>query len=180
MCVEESKRQFAPVLFIAKPSAIITMSYMKTLTLIPLFFFTFAVHAQNFQGNQEDIDLILSNIKGFSNAVMNSAYQSIGDAYTDDAKIFPNNREIIKGREAIIRYWILPEGVQTKYHKITPEEIKIMGNEAYDYGYYEGITLRADGTEASWKGKYVIVSEKVNQDWKMYLGYLEWNKGLTK
>lgn len=146
---------------------------MKTLSLISLFFFSFAIHAQNFQGNQEDIDLILSNIKDFSSAVMNSEYQSIGHAYTDDAKIFPNNREIIKGREAIIGYWTLPKGVQTKYHKITPEEIKIIGTEAYDYGYYEGITIRADGTESSWKGKYVIVWKKINQDWKMYLDI--WN-----
>lgn len=146
---------------------------MKTLPLISLLFFSFAIHSQNFQGNQEDIDLILANIKAFSSAVMSSEYQSIGDAYTDDAKIFPNNREIIKGREAIIRYWTLPEGVQTKYHKITPEEIRIIGNEAYDYGYYEGTTLRADGTEASWKGKYVIIWKKIEDNWKMYLDI--WN-----
>lgn len=146
---------------------------MKALPLLSFLFLSFAIHAQKFQGNQEDIDAILSNIKGFSSAVMSSEYQSIGDAYTDDAKIFPNNREIIKGREAIIRYWTLPEGIKTKYHKITPEEIKIIGNEAYDYGFYEGTTLRADGSEASWKGKYVIIWKKVNQDWKMYLDI--WN-----
>ena len=139
-----------------------------------MLFFSSSLYSQNLQGNQEDIDLILSNIKSFSNSVINSDYQSIGMAYTDDAKIFPNNREIIQGREAIVRFWTLPEGVQTKYHKIIPEEIKIIGNEAYDYGYYEGITLRPDGTESSWKGKYVIIWKKINQDWKMYLDI--WNR----
>lgn len=118
--------------------------------------------------------MILSNIKDFSISVMKSDYQSIGMAYTVDAKIFPNNMDILEGREAIIEYWTLPEGVQIKYHKITPEEIKVLDNEAYDYGYYEGTTRRSDGTEVSWKGKYVIIWRKIDQEWKMYLDI--WNR----
>ena len=147
---------------------------MKTLTLISFLILSGTIHSQNFQGSQEDIDMILSNIKDFSNAVMRSDYPTIGDAYTVDAKIFPNNRDIIQGREAIIKYWTLPEGVQTKYHKIIPEEIKVLGNEAYDYGYYEGTTKRSDGSESNWKGKYVIIWRKVDQEWKMYLDI--WNR----
>lgn len=147
---------------------------MKTLILVTFLFISCSITSQINEGNQEDINMIISNIKDFSVAVMNSDYQSIGMAYTIDAKIFPNNTDIIHGREAIIKYWTLPEGVQTKYHKITPEEIKILGNEAYDYGYYEGTTLRSNGTESSWKGKYVIVWKKINQDWKMYLDI--WNR----
>jgi len=130
--------------------------------------------SKNYVGNQDDIDKILTNTKDFSNFVMNSDYDSIGRAYTSDAKIFPNNKEIIKGREAIIKYWTLPEGVQTKYHRVNPEEIKILGNEAYDYGYYEGTTLRSIGTESKWKGKYVIIWRKIDQQWKIYLDL--WNR----
>ena len=147
---------------------------MKAFTFILILFFTSTITSQTFTGNPEDINTILSNIKDFSAAVMRSDYQSIGQAYTVDAKIFPNNRDIIQGREAIIRYWSLPEGVQTKYHKINPEEIKVLGKEAYDYGYYEGTTRRADGSEANWKGKYVIIWRKVDQEWKMYLDI--WNR----
>ncbi len=144
------------------------------LTSLFVLLLSCSLTAQTYSGNQEDIDRILSNIKDFSISVMNSDYASIGRAYTVDAKIFPNNTDIIRGREAIIGYWTLPEGVQIKYHKITPEEIKILGNEAYDYGYYEGTTRRADGTELSWKGKYVIIWRKIDQDWKMYLDI--WNR----
>ncbi len=149
------------------------MNCIKTITLISFSLLTCTITSQNYLGNQEDIDSILSNIKDFSISVMDSNYQSIGMAYTDDAKIFPNNRDIIKGREAIIDYWTLPEGLETKYHKITPEEIKIVGNEAYDYGYYQGITSRSDGTESRWKGKYVIIWKKIDQEWKIYLDI--WN-----
>ena len=147
---------------------------MRTPIFIGFLFLSGTIYSQYFEGSQEDIDTILSNIKDFSISVMNSDYESIGMAYTVDAKIFPNNTDIIQGREAIIEYWTLPEGVQIKYHKISPEEIKILGNEAYDYGYYEGTTRRSDGTESSWKGKYVIIWRKINQEWKMYLDI--WNR----
>ena len=93
--------------------------------------------------------------------------------YTVDGKIFPNNLEIIEGREKIKKYWTQPEGVKTIAHKVTPSELKIIGKEAYDYGYYEGTTRLANGDEVSWKGKYVIVWKKVGKDWKIYLDI--WN-----
>lgn len=138
------------------------------LTLISI-----SLTAQHYTGNKEDIDKILLNVKAFSVHVMNADTKAIGMAYTANAKIFPNNRDIITGREAIIGYWTLPEGLSTKYHKITPEEINVLGDEAYDYGYYEGTTLRADGSQSSWKGKYVIIWKKVNGEWKIYLDI--WN-----
>ena len=146
---------------------------MKKISLISFLFLSWLATSQVYSGEQEDIDHILSNIKDFSAAVMHSDYQSIGSAYTVDAKIFPNNVDIIQGREAIIKYWTLPKGLKTKYHKIIPSEIKVLGDEAYDYGYYEGTTLRANGTESNWKGKYVIVWKKIDQEWKIYLDI--WN-----
>ncbi len=147
---------------------------MKPLFVTLFFLFSYTtITAQSYSGNKEDINSILTNISNFSKAVMASDYQKIGNAYTVDAKIFPNNKDIIKGKKAIISYWTLPEDIKTKYHKVTPEEIKIIGNEAYDYGYYEGITLKTDGKEISWKGKYVIVWKKINKEWKIYLDI--WN-----
>ena len=90
------------------------------------------------EGNKSDVNKILNNIKNFSEHIMASNYQEIGNAYTLEAKIFPYSKEIIAGRENIIKYWVLPKGVRTNYHKITPKEIKVTGKEAYNYGYYEG------------------------------------------
>ncbi|WP_209402705.1 DUF4440 domain-containing protein [Pseudozobellia sp. WGM2] len=129
--------------------------------------------AQKYIGPQEDIDQILANAKNFSQYVMDSDYEMIGKSYTEDAKIFPNNRDILTGEEAILGYWHLPEGLETIHHKLMPEEIKVWGDEAYDYGYYEGKTKKANGEISSWKGKYVVVWRKENGDWKMYLDI--WN-----
>lgn len=104
---------------------------------------------------------------------MSENIEQIGNAYTLDAKIFPNNTSIIAGRKAIEDYWTPSGGSRIKYHNINPEEIKINGDEAYDFGYYEGISVSADGNESNWKGKYVIIWRKVEGEWKIYLDI--WN-----
>ena len=120
--------------------------------------------------------IILKNIQAFSQALMTQDYDAVVNAYTDDAKIFPGGTKILAGKEAIRKYWTPPAGSQRKmtYHKITPEEITIIGKEAYDYGYYEGKSSNGEGQESSFKGKYVITWKEVERDvWKMYLDI--WN-----
>ncbi|MEM9297806.1 MAG: nuclear transport factor 2 family protein [Bacteroidota bacterium] len=142
---------------------------LKQLFTVLFIIFTSTVFSQKLIGNQDDLDQILKNIDQFSGYVMAGDYRKIGEAYTEDAKIFPERQDIIEGRDAIIKYWTRPAGIKTSYHKIIPSEIKVVNNEAYDYGYYEGKTKRANGSESFWKGKYVIVWKRVNQEWKIYL-----------
>lgn len=119
-------------------------------------------------------EIILNNIAQFSRDYMDGNYAGMANAYTIDGKIFPNNASIIEGRKAIEERWVMPEGTKILHHKATPEELTIIGKYAYDYGYYEGKTMNQDQTESSWKGKYVIVWKKVDDDWKMYLDI--WNR----
>ncbi len=124
----------------------------------------------------KDQAIIRRNIRQFSEALVSQNYDAVVDAYTADGKIFPNNKPILEGHPALRQYWTPKEGSTYRIisHKITPLEIKIIGNEAYDYGYYEG-TSTSEGKESSWKGKYVIVWKKVTPDvWKMYLDI--WNR----
>lgn len=130
------------------------------------------LHSQILIGTKEDINIILKNTEDFSKYVMASNYKKIAASYTEDAKIFPNNTKILEGDD-IIKYWILPEGLSTSFHKITQAEITIVDDTAYDYGYYEGKTKNAKGEEQSWRGKYVIVWKKTDDEWKMYLDI--WN-----
>ncbi|MCB0375165.1 MAG: DUF4440 domain-containing protein [Sinomicrobium sp.] len=118
-------------------------------------------------------DKIMENSRKFSEAYISADYDAMANAYTADAKIFPGNAGIITGREAIKNRWTLPEGVTVLQHRTRSVELKFIGDYAYDYGYYEGKTKRADKTETAWKGKYVIVWRKEGNDWKMYLDI--WN-----
>ncbi|WP_400077823.1 YybH family protein [Winogradskyella sp. R77965] len=151
---------------------------MKYLIIIVLALATYGqLQSQTLKGNKEDIQTILKNTEAFSEYVMASDYDKIAASYTKDAKIFPNNTKILKG-EDIIKYWTLPEGISTSYHKITQTEITIVEDTAYDYGYYEGKTKHKDGRISSWQGKYVIVWKKIDDNWKMYLDI--WNSVKSK
>jgi ketosteroid isomerase-like protein len=140
-----------------------------------LILFAASAPAQNYVGKQKDIQKILQHIETFSEKVVQQDAEGIARAYADDAKIFPGNQKIISGRAPIERYWTpSPERGKIVYHKILPEEIQIVGKTAYDFGYYEGKTQQADGSEVSWRGKYVIVWHKRQGEWKIYLDI--WNR----
>ncbi len=124
-----------------------------------------------------DLGIIHRNIDAFSQSLVAGEYDKVVAAYTDDGKIFPDRREILQGHKAVGNYWIPPPERKSKtiFHRIMPEEIRILGDEAYDWGYYEGKTLNADGSETPWRGKYVIVWKKnADGDWKIYLDI--WNR----
>ena len=146
---------------------------MKKTLYILTFLITIPSLAQTYSGPEKDIQAILENVSTFSQNVMKGDYKAIAASYTTDGKIFPNNRDIMEGTAALESYWKPSEGWQTTYHKVTPKEIKVLGDEAYDYGYYEGTSKGPDRNESNWKGKYVITWKKVNGEWKIYLDI--WN-----
>jgi ketosteroid isomerase-like protein len=134
------------------------------------------LHSQQFIGKQKDIDQILNQSKAFSVAYMAGDYDAMVAIYTTDGKIMPNGTLIIEGHQNIRARWVLPEGDQVAQHKSTPVEIRITGNTAYDFGYYEGETVKSSGERQTWKGKYVIIWRKENNTWRMYVDI--WNRVL--
>ncbi len=141
-----------------------------------VFFFSLASLLAFPQKNETAEALIRQNIADFSKNLVEGNIDAVVAAYTTDAKIFPNGRDILRG-EALRSYWTPPADrkSRTSHHRILPEEIKILGNEAYDWGYYEGKTLGEDGQETAWKGKYVIIWKEVAPGvWKIYLDI--WNR----
>ena len=121
-----------------------------------------------------DVKRIMENSKKFSRLFVTGQTEALVNLYTPDAKIFPENKPILYGKEDLTEYWTpQPKGEWRRLaHKVTPEEIHIEGNVAYDYGYYEGKSIRRDqsGEESSFKGKYVIIWKKQEDgDWKIYL-----------
>ena len=123
---------------------------------------------------QDDLAIIKSNIEAFSEALMNSDSAAIFEAYTQDGKIMPNNTPILEG-ESLRNYWAqgFRNGQVYFYHKVSPIEIKILGEYAYDYGYYEGES-GSDEKRSKWKGKYIIIWKYVEGDWKIHLDI--WNR----
>ncbi|WP_179345495.1 YybH family protein [Winogradskyella ursingii] len=136
-------------------------------------FATWKIDCTKTPNSISDLDVINKNISAFSKAYMNGDIEALVNMYTKDGKIFPNNRDIISGQTDLKSYWNIPEGAKILHHKITPIEIKIENDIAYDYGYYEGKTQYKDKKESSWKGKYIIIWKNINGEWKIYLDI--WN-----
>ncbi|MBT8185640.1 MAG: DUF4440 domain-containing protein [Eudoraea sp.] len=129
---------------------------------------------KNSANSTKEKERILATARAFSRAYMDGDYEHIANTYTKDGKIFPNNTPIIEGRAAIKKLWILPEGTKILDHQLQPEEINIIGNVAYDYGYYKGQSQAKSGEISAFKGKYVVIWKKIDGDWKMYLDI--WNR----
>ncbi|MBT8384431.1 MAG: nuclear transport factor 2 family protein [Bacteroidia bacterium] len=136
-------------------------------------FLSISLYAQEYSGSGEDINIILTNIKNFSRAYVGADYDKLTDFYSKDGKIFPTGADIIEGHLAIKKRWTLAKDTKILSHKITPIEISVVDNIAYDYGYYQGTSSKNEVID-SWKGKYVIIWKKVEGDWKIYLDI--WNR----
>ena len=136
-------------------------------------FATWKIDCKRDTDSRSDLELIENKIAAFSKAYMDGDIDGLVKMYTLDGKIFPNNRQILVGHADLLSYWGIPEDVKILHHKVTPSEIQIENDTAYDYGYYEGKTLTKDKKEVSWQGKYIIVWKKINGDWKIYLDI--WN-----
>lgn len=123
--------------------------------------------------SNDDNAAIVKAAHAFSKAVMEGNIDGIMAGYTQDAKIFPNNLDILAG-EDLKNYWTPRDnGYQTIHHKTIPQEVKLFGDYAHDYGHYEGKTQKPDGTINEWRGKYVVIWKKEEGTWKMYLDI--WN-----
>lgn len=154
-----------------KPNHIVmNLKFKSTL----LLFISMSCFAQEYSGNGEDINMILENIKEFSRLYVSAETDKLTAMYCEDAKIFPAGDDIIIGQAAIKKKWTLSKGAKILSHKVIPREIKIIDDYAYDYGYYEGSSKNKDGESSFWKGKYVIVWKKEDNDWKIYLDI--WNR----
>ena len=124
-------------------------------------------------GTEMEREAIIAASNNFSKAFMAKDIEGMMAIYTEDAKIFPNNLEILAG-EDLKNYWTPKNGSpKAVHHKISSEHIKFFGDYAHDYGYYEGKTERDDGSISEWKGKYLVVWKKENGEWKMHLDI--WN-----
>ncbi|WP_109434787.1 DUF4440 domain-containing protein [Aquimarina sp. AU119] len=121
-----------------------------------------------------DEEQIKAAAKAFSASYLKKDYEALAKAYTNNGKIFPTNVPIIEGYEAIKKRWSGSSGYTPIEHEIIPEEIVILGDTAHDYGIYKGKNKNDDGTEISYKGKYVVIWKKRNNEWKMYLDI--WNR----
>ena len=100
-------------------------------------------------------------------------FAGVASLYTDDATAFPPGSAMVKGRAAIAAMWkSMAEKVSNP--KVTTLEVKPLGpSAAREIGTF---SLRTKGEKPQEVvGKYVVVWEKVGNDWKLAADI--WNEG---
>ena len=100
-------------------------------------------------------------------------FAGVASLYTDDATAFPPGSAMVKGRAAIAAMWkSMAEKVNDP--KVTTLEVKPLGpTAAREIGTF---SLRTKGEKPQEVvGKYVVVWEKVGNDWKLAADI--WNEG---
>jgi uncharacterized protein (TIGR02246 family) len=92
-------------------------------------------------------------------------FAGVASLYTDDAAVFPPGAGIVRGRDAIGAMW---KGLaeQVSDPKVTTLEVKSLGPAAArEIGTVSLKTKEATPKEII--GKYLVVWEKVGDDWKL-------------
>jgi uncharacterized protein (TIGR02246 family) len=100
-------------------------------------------------------------------------FAGIASLYTDDATAFPPGSAMVKGNAAIGAMW---KGMaeQVSDPKVTTLDVRPLGpSAAREIGSF---SLKTKGpTPQEVTGKYVVVWEKVGEDWKLAVDI--WNDG---
>jgi uncharacterized protein (TIGR02246 family) len=100
-------------------------------------------------------------------------FAGIGSLYTEDAIALPPGSAMVKGRAAIEAMW-KNMAEQVTDARVTAIDVKQLGpSAAREIGTFALKTKGATPKEVS--GKYVVVWEKVGNDWKLAVDI--WNDG---
>lgn len=145
-----------------------SLNMKNKFVLLFALMFGFTVNAQVLSGDAEEGAVILETMKDFSKALVAGDGEALAAMYTADAKIFPADRKILTGAD-LKKFWAPEEVDGVTSHTFFPKEIHVVGDTAYDYGYYSGTSNDDNGGTVVWKGKYVVVWKKTAEGWKMYL-----------
>jgi uncharacterized protein (TIGR02246 family) len=100
-------------------------------------------------------------------------FAGVASLYTDDATAFPPGSAMVKGRAAIEAMW---KGIaeQAGDPKVTTLDVKPLGTSAArEIGIFSLKTKSGNPKEVT--GKYVVVWEKIGNDWKLAADI--WNDG---
>ncbi len=100
-------------------------------------------------------------------------FAGLASLYTDDATAFPPGAAMVKGKAAIGAMW-KSMAEQVTDPKVTTLDVKPLGpSAAREIGTFSLKTKGPTPQEVS--GKYVVVWEKVGEDWKLAADI--WNDG---
>ena len=118
--------------------------------------------AQNGASAREAITL--AN-KKFEEAHLRGDAAAIAAQYTEDGQLLWEDREIIKGRQAIEAEWRKDMGGPGRTATVTSLEVEQHGDWAFESGKF---VVTAPNGKTIYDGKYICIWKRVNGEWKIH------------
>ena len=105
----------------------------------------------------------------FSQAYVKGEYQTMASIYTEDAVLMSPGQDMIYGREAIYKFWSRDSTYHQTYHKSTSDKLEVVGDFAFDNGYWYSEATSGGKQWPLASGKYLIIWKRDDKgEWKMY------------
>lgn len=138
---------------------------LKHLLIVVLILFL----EQHVYSQEQEENSIKKVAAKFSASYVEGDYQTMADIYTDDAVLMSPGQDMIYGREAIYKFWSRDTAYHQVFHRSVADQIEVIGNLAFDNGYwYSKATYNGKERPLS-SGKYLIIWKKDEEgNWKMY------------
>ena len=131
---------------------------LQILVGLAIFLFTVSCNQQPFDVSNE----ISEANKAFMESFNSGDMAAVALNYTEGAKLFPANSEIIEGRETIEAFWGGAAEMGVRKANLETTTADGFGNNAIEEGKY---TLYADGDIIIDEGKYIVTWVKVDGKW---------------
>jgi uncharacterized protein (TIGR02246 family) len=90
---------------------------------------------------------------------------AVASHYTVAGQVFPPNGEVVKGREAIAKFWKGAMDSGVKGVQLTVIEAEAHGGTAHEVGTY---VLTGEGGKTLDTGKYIVVWKRDGGQWKLH------------
>jgi uncharacterized protein (TIGR02246 family) len=90
---------------------------------------------------------------------------AVASHYTTGGQAFPPNGDVVRGREAIAKFWkgVMDAGV--KGVKLVVVEVEAHGDVAHEVGTY---ALTGEGGKTLDSGKYIVVWKRDGGQWRLH------------
>jgi ketosteroid isomerase-like protein len=140
-------------------------------------------HFQGFTQSKETKkrEIIGASVQ-FSANYIKGDFRAMAETYTNDALLFPPGKDVIIGKENILKYWENLPKTTILMHKSVSEKLVFKGKEVHDYGYYFVQSQKEnEAPNPVYSAKYYIIWITENGEWKMKLDMWngrnpDWNK----
>jgi ketosteroid isomerase-like protein len=116
---------------------------------------------------------VIATAKQFTDAVAKGDAAAMADCYASDGALLPPNHEMVKGSQAIEKFWAAALQSGVKSATLETVETGSGGDMGFEVGNY---SLMGEGAMVLDQGKYIVLLKRDGNRWKYYRDC--WNSNL--